>query len=234
MLKITTQKDLTYVLDYDYDSHNTGCAGCNPGGYDYSDYCRCSVIDSFDFSNSIGDGSRLADELSTSTPEVKWMEAMFLKNLRKVHDLDNFFEGNSCGGYYGEEVGSIRANSHFVKLVNDFNVLSTVNKFQAVMLMEYGSVLPELAECTKFVFKTVSLKRVHASKQGSSQTAEAFVKSLKDKISSTRPPDGNNLEHMLVINGSPKGHYRLIDGFHRHAALTSSKAKTIKVLVATK
>jgi len=239
MFKFDIKRDHNWQHHVSYDSvsqYNCSAECC--GGI-----CRCGTIhnitvdplgpNEFDSIASQMTGGKLSDF-------DQYLATRFLRWTLKPE----MFEGESCSGWYGEEVGSIHFDTdcsdfqEFANLVDNFNKLTNrLDRLRFVLSLEYKWMLPEVEAVKGWELVTLPLKRVHASETTSSRIDEKlaqeyaryFKNSPRCKVVGLAVPDGS-------------GDYRLLDGFHRHAAWTGQvkpeydfdkfvKHRTITVLI---
>lgn len=131
--------NLKYVVEYKYDEiladdHNTRCA---------NDYCRCSRIEKIRVTDY--NLEKIAREYITEKCLLKISIFERLLNIY-LKDVDDF-EGESCGGYYGEEVQAILICESLADKIEELYIkctkLKTLKKqVQFLLKEEYGYLQP--------------------------------------------------------------------------------------------
>lgn len=215
---IDTHRDFQYDADIDYDTrYDCDANGCNEDGI-----CRCGVLTGVRV-NSISTGS-LLDWLSSAIPsDATDLDCYILERLIKHTLRTDMFEVHTCGGYYGEEVDSVKIDTStegyrdFARKLEVFNRLTTTTQqIQMILTLEYGYLLPEISAVEEWDVLDLAIKDVHADKDVLSRTVKEIVWKYVDES----PAHG--IRGVVVPRDDG---YRLVDGFHRYAAWTGKFEK---------
>jgi hypothetical protein len=217
---IDTHHDFRYDADIDYDTrYDCSANGCDEGGYPI---CRCGVITDARV-KTVSTGAIL-DWLSSTIPaDATDLDRYILERLIKHTMRADMFRVNVCGGYYGEEVDSVKIDTggagyaDFARKIEVFNRLTTTTQqVQMILTLEYGYLLPEISAVKEWDVLEVPVKKVHADEDVLSRTVKEIVWKYVDD------PPAHGIRGVVV----PKGDgYRLVDGFHRYSAWTGKFEK---------
>lgn len=230
--------DFTYDLRYDYDNY-TSCSesGCNEEGI-----CRCSIIENahvisvnipsmvnhiyanyFDDSISTKRNSTINSILGGVSKEIDIYTIDRILRINKVYEPSNW-EVQVCGGYYGEEIDDVILEDSVAKKIENqleeaFNIIDLTERIEFLLMLEYGSILPELKGC-KYSVETHERDSI-----------------IFGSDKHYRKVNTKNLEHYsdksyqgirgIALDKGDK--LRLIDGYHRSS---TSENRTIKLLIA--
>lgn len=220
------QKDWQYLVEVDYDwSYNCDAYGC-----DY--ICRCGTIENArveEMSPYYASSLTIESFTGGSGTEGKFGQALAYRLFRHgLSDFQEMFEVNVCGGYYGEEIGSVELVDtvglyNFQKEIERFNSSSNSERLRQVLSIEYGYLLPEVEQYKEWQLVQVAVEDVQASPDILKRTKKEIVESYQlltpwyGPYSHRTAPDW--FPGVVVV---PKGEgYRLIDGFHRFKAWTT-------------
>jgi hypothetical protein len=209
--------EFSYENEYDCEGY-----GCDDEGI-----CRCGVI--VDAKVTETNLDRISDKILLS--HYKYRTSKGIDNFgtideycverilrfHKIYDCDSFTV-NACGGYYGEEIDSVKINRND-KLLSDLNnfflLKENHKKIEFVLKMEYQKLLPEL-ENLDWQIGSINKEDIDF---GSDKHYKMVKKSNCDFYKKHSLP--------LGIVFAKDGRYRLIDGYHRLCASEKDKAEVI-------
>lgn len=221
----------TSAIDYDYnrvqaDDHDESCA---------DDYCRCSTIEDCVITkvNQVEFVRVIKEYLSIDTGNDSFNNDI-INICKDLSDTD--FSFNICGGYYGEEMGSITLESHIVnKLTNIFCVKAyrreklkkiELNQKKSdyildeyvkrILTEEYGYVLDSLKN-SRFTIIEVNTKDIVFPQ-----------KDYNEFIKNSNLSGYKNKKGICGLVKKVDKKYHVIDGYHRiNANLDKEKVKVI-------
>lgn len=210
--------NLQYEVDYDYQRSECTC-----DAYERGDYCRCTTIDrawveSINVKLVI---RKLYKKYSTEQSGINEYCFDRICATFKIYDKD-CYEVESCGGYYGEEIGGVyfEKESQIVDAyLQVLNFESDIEKIKFVLELEYGYLLNKIKNSTVAYISTVYTRAIDLPQQ------EYFVKLNKDIIE-----DYKNRKLPIAICTECGGRYKLIDGYHRFVANKDRETNKIIVL----
>ena len=193
--------------EYDYHEH-TSCeeSGCSEEGI-----CRCGVIeDARVKSVDIPYVRRVLEEHRNLSELDRYCLERILA-ARKIWDPD-LWEVNTCGGYYGEEIGSVvLSNTVAAACDNDLRAVLALatsrEKVEYILNLEYGYLLPEV-EGLEWTVETVDKKNI-SYQEGHYHRVDRTVVEMYKKATYDLP------RGVCLRQGE---RFRLIDGYHRVAA----------------
>ena len=218
MLLDFTRTNLQYDVEYDYERSQCTC-----DAYERGDYCRCTTIDhawieSIDVKEVI---STLYSKYCKDPSEISEYCFDRICSAFKIYDKD-YYEVETCGGYYGEEIGGVYFENE-KKVVDAYlQVLALetdIEKIKFVLELEYGYLLDKVKNCTYAYTSTVYTRAIDLPQQ------EYFVKLDKEVIE-----DYKNRKLPVAVCLECGGRYKLIDGYHRFAANKDRATNEIIVL----
>lgn len=222
MLKL----DYTYSTDYDYHTeHSCESSGCYDEGI-----CRCGhIVDTYVNSVNL---SSLTEEIysqfmpengKTRKRESRISEILYggeivdkyciyrILVINKAFDT-GYWEVNTCGGYYGQEIGDVTIDASLLFKINEqcdkfFQLETLSEKLRYVLELEYGFLLDDVKDCE---FELISIYKNHID----------FKKLNQNHINNVKMED---LRHYApseydLPRGIVRGeidNYKIIDGFHR-------------------
>lgn len=220
--------DLRYHLSYDCEfwSH------CSEYGCDEEGICRCSTIDvKLDAPNPYTAVS-LAETFfqGGEGTEGNFGFALAVRFLKQLFaDVGDYFDINVVSGYYGEELEGIYALPDTEVLLQKqcdvFNVMTNSERVKLVLEMEYGHLLPEVAQHDCWELVDVPVTEVQADKGVLDRTSRRIVEDYQF-FTPWRDRKGRFWKRIKAwfpgIIAVPKetGGFRVIDGFHRFQAWT--------------
>jgi hypothetical protein len=140
----------------------------------------------------------------------------------KLYDGDNWYVEVE-GGYYGEEIGTVKPISDINNKLADYLVKlyfskTTKERFLVTLESEYGYILESIEELDNFEIRNIAKKDIIFGNDGHYKKCEDH-----DKYEHKDYPLG-----FVIIDGDK---YKLIDGYHR---LLATKEKNVDVVVGYK
>jgi len=141
--------------------------------------------------------------------------------ILKVWDPDNW-DINVSSGYYGEEIQSVELKYGIAADIEDqlnkilFDLKTTKEKIEALLILEYGYILQKIQNCN-YRIETVAKNKIIFQREHYQKLDRAAIKAYEDY----------SLPVGIVFEDNNT--HTLIDGYHRIAA---SKTDKIKVFVA--
>lgn len=218
--------DLDYDAEYLTDCENSGC------GED--DYCRCGYYNDVTVNNNTTSFRGFFEQ--SYTKKKTDLDEVLDFWFTKLHFKDIAWGFTSEGDYYGEYLSSIfiENDGGFFQKANGFCELSTKEKLHFLLTMEYLKVLDCIKEVNEWELKKVKIKDVVQSANPNllSKVREDYVTNLKHCImwSPKKTLEYFKILAPLCVNDGKK--YRIIDGRHRLAAISSDfeayDKKTVK------
>lgn len=207
---------MKYLVEYDYD--DSGCTeNC-------TSICRCSTISNIHVTGV--NPETIAGYLTSKSNEMLYYAVERVIRHSKVLD-PNSWECYSCGGYYGEEVGSVKLRGEakhevyesLLQLLKDPSPRTCV---KVALLAEYGYLLDSVVAAPYWNIVSVSPKQIKMPETNGYQRLDSQrVKAY----AGTSLPVGVALEE-VGVNGP---FYRLIDG--RHRFLANKEKRSVRVIV---
>jgi hypothetical protein len=184
------------------------------------DYCRCSTIvntrvTNVDIQKVLG---RVVEGCGVNEMDLYCIDRIL--RTFKVWEQKAWKVGVHSG-YYGEELGDVTLNQATEIDQAIDNVLSMGSgrlKIEYLLELEYGYLLEALFDCT-YTIETLDKTKINFQQEHYTKLDKAAV----DIYIDYPHPRGIVLER--------NGKYRLIDGYHRNAAV---KSGPVKVIVARK
>ena len=193
-------EDMKYCVEYDYD--RSACTGC-------TDYCRCTTISNIRVTDV--NSESIANKLTDKKNEFLFYAVERVLRHSGVMDPESW-DCVSCGGYYGDEVGSIKLDgeakhavlAYLLRLVNDW---SPKNCISVALVAEYGYLLDCVVMASSWRIGKVDIDAVLMPETtGYQRLDRRRVKAYT----------GTDLPLAVVIKEGDN--YRLIDGRHRFLA----------------
>jgi len=200
-----------WVLDFDYDYTYPCDDQCNDG------YCRCGVVGGLNYVTI----KHVADQIEDITVIERYCIGRIITSF-KMWD-ENYWDIESSGGYYGEEVEGIvfQRENELLKAINDILSFSDpMDKIRFVLELEYASIKPVAGMLSAEVIEASydSLKTPNDSYARMVKKKEVDFVTLNDEI-----PIG-----VYKIDGDS---YVLIDGYHRFNKAGLEKKVKVKIVV---
>lgn len=203
---IFKKTDLSWIVDYDY---NRSACTCN--AYENGDYCRCTTIehawvDNVNVNDVVNELYRKHCRTDSYIDKYCFDRICY---AFKIYDK-YFYEVETCGGYYGEEVEGVYFEDE-EKIFNAYYEMLTLNtvleKIQYCLKLEYGYLIDCVESATSAAIIEVSPDNIRPPQK------EYFVKVDKNVIEEYK--DRKLPIAVCVRDGN---RYRLIDGYHRFVA----------------
>lgn len=223
--KIFERTNLQYNVEYDYDR-----SACTCDAYERGDYCRCTTIErawveSIDVKDII---NKLYTKYCKEHSEINEYCFDRICSALRIYDKD-YYEIETCGGYYGEEIGGVYFEKE-EELVNTYNELlnlkSDIEKIKYVLELEYGYLIDRLTYTTSATIEEVNTEKIKLPQ------AEYFIKLSKDVVEDYK---NRKLPVAVCIKNKDRyfeafDTYTLIDGYHRFIANKDRATNRIIVL----
>ncbi len=229
-------QDLQYTLDVDYDSsYPNGRCTCG------DDYCRCTVINEEDVRINpnllnaqtilymfIGNKTQYKRDKKineTLEGDITLYGIGRLMAINKMYSIDNY-DVNIGGGYYGEELDSVKLNSSIAHKITEeiyflLRMETIKEKIEYLLTLEYDHLLDDLIGKK---WKIVEVDKTEIDVPN--------VQHYKNVPKLDFYNDKNYKEIRCIIRetGAKGGKkYKLTDGYHR---LKNTNKKTVKALLA--
>jgi hypothetical protein len=223
--------DIDYKRDYDCSSY-----GCDSEGI-----CRCSsiydeqiininvseIVDSI--YNDIYDNSKATKRNNVINSifgiskdlELYTIDRIVRKSL--IYD-ENIWEIVIEGGYYGQEIGSVRLDSTYAdklsQKINESMVIDNVkNRVEYLLNIEYGYILPELLD-KEYRIITINKSDIIFGNENHLKNVSTKELEFYSDI---------NYDGIRGVVTKKEGKYRVIDGYHR---LSKTSKKSVMVIEA--
>lgn len=230
--------DFKHELEYNYDTY-TSCSesGCNEEGI-----CRCSIIENahvvsvniplmtthiygnyFDNSTSTKRNSTINSILGGISKEIDIYTIDRILRINGTYKSSNW-NIKICSGYYGQEVDEVKLKDEVAKKIetqiNDaFSIIDLKKRIEYLLMLEYGSILPELNEVKYSIQSIERDKVIFGNDEHYRRVNSKKLDHYSDKIY-------NGIRGIVLCKDD---NYRLIDGYHRCSA---SENRFIKILIA--
>ena len=210
--------NLQYDVDYDYVRSKCTC-----DAYEQHDYCRCTTIErawveSINIKLII---KKLYDKYCKEPSEINEYCFDRICSVFKIYDKD-YYEVESCGGYYGEEIEGVYFDNE-KKVVKAFNNVldfdSDIEKIKFILELEYGYLLDKVSKATVAYILPVPTRHITIPQQ------EYFVKLDKEVIENYK-----NTKLPIAVCLEDGGYYKLVDGYHRFVANKDRATNQIIIL----
>jgi hypothetical protein len=231
-------KDFLYIgIDIDYKrDYNCSSYGCDSEGI-----CRCSSI--YDeqiininvseivenIYNQIYDNSKATKRNNlinslfgiSKELEIYTIDRILRKSL--IYD-ESIWEIEIEGGYYGQEIGSVKLDSTYAdklsQKINESIVIDNVkNRVEYLLNLEYGYILPELLDKD---YRVITINKSDIVFGNEKHLKNVSTKDL-DFYSDT------NYDGIRGVVTKKDGKYKVIDGYHR---LSKTSKKSVMVIEA--
>jgi hypothetical protein len=229
--------DFKYDLEYDYNTY-TNCheSYCNEEGI-----CRCSTIEDahvvsvnisnmvnhiyhnyFDDSLSTKRNSTINSILGGVSKEIDIYTIDRILRINKVYEPSNW-EVQVCGGYYGQEIDDVILEDSIAQKIETqldeaFSLIDLTERIEFLLMLEYGSILPEL--------KGLNYKITEVERDSIIFGSDVHYKNvLNEDLEHYSDKNYCSIRGIVISKGDK---YRLIDGYHR---CSKSENRLIKVLI---
>lgn len=217
--------DLKYDVDYDYERSECTC-----NAYENGDYCRCTTIERA-WVEEINVKLVIRKLYTKYCQEHSEMNEYCFDRICSVFKIYDkyYYEIESCGGYYGEEIGGVYFENE-EKVVDAFNEVlelkTDLDKIMYVLKLEYSYLLDRLMYTTSAKIEEVCTDKITLPQK------EYFVKLSKDVIEDYK---GRELPVAVCIKEKDRFYeafdrYVLVDGYHRFIANKDRTTNKIIVL----
>lgn len=217
--------NLQYEVEYDYERSQCTC-----DAYDRLDYCRCTTIERawVEEINVKLVIRKLYTKYCQEHSEINEYCFDRICSAFRIYDKD-CYEVESCGGYYGEEIGGVYFE-YEEKIVEAYNELLELNsdleKIRYVLKLEYSYLIDRLLYMTSVTIEEISTEKIKLPQK------EYFVKLSKEVIEDYKD---RKLPVAVCIKNKDRFYdvfdtYTLIDGYHRFVANKDRATNKIIVL----
>ena len=217
--------NLQYDVDYDYVRSECTC-----DAYERNDYCRCTTIERawVEEINVKLIIKKFYTKYCQEPSEINEYCFDRICSAFRIYDKD-YYEVESCGGYYGEEIGGVYFEKE-EKIVEAYNELlelkSDLEKIQYVLKLEYSYLIDRVLYVTSATIEEVNTEKIKLPQQ------EYFVKLSKEVIEDYKD---RKLPVAVCIKNKDRFYdafdtYTLVDGYHRFVANQDRKTNKIIVL----
>ena len=218
---------VTYTYDNRRDCETHGCRD--------EGICRCGHIENIHitaFDTSYLIWKVLGTESNHNIADYcvdRLIRIAFRKGAPSPWDLSDLINIETCRGYYGEEIDSVKLDDslakELIKKLNHLDSLKTEKEKLAYLLTEdYGFLLPELTEISNWEIVYINGKKLNIGNYN-------HFKSLDPK----KVAQYKDYDFPRAICLADGGKYRLIDGYHRIAAqLAKGTEEQFPVIVGSK
>lgn len=231
-IKLATDRDFDYALNYDYDTDYSACD-------DDDDYYRNSTIVNVRTSKDVNAAFHIMGQLTSTRSKSSYTYKMYLLERFiscAIRERLDEFDYNIIQGYYGEEFsgftipnGLTEKVNAYIKKLNNIDAKNINRKaVEEVLIAEYGYLLPHLTD-KEWFFDKVELKNIVP---GNSDYRSLDNKTIKDYGSELdeRTRGQNARRYLTCLCRKIGDKYILVDGYHRFAAANKSKAKHMLVM----
>ncbi len=217
--------NLQFNVEYDYERSECTC-----NAYEDGDYCRCTTIErawieSIDVKDII---NKLYTKYCKEHSEINEYCFDRICSALRIYDKD-FYEVETCGGYYGEEVDGVYFENE-EKIFNAYNEIleleTDIDKIKYVLKLEYSYLLDRLMYMTSAKIENVITEKIKLPQK------EYFVKLNKEVIEDYKD---RKLPIAVCIKNKDRFYdafdtYTLVDGYHRFIANKDRATNKIIVL----
>ena len=230
--------DFKYDLEYDYNTY-TNCheSYCNEEGI-----CRCSTIEDahvvsvnisnmvnhiyhnyFDDSLSTKRNSTINSILGGVSKEIDIYTIDRILRINKVYDPSNW-DVQVCGGYYGQEIDDVVLEDSIAQKIETqleeaFSLIDLTERIEYLLMLEYGSILPELKGCNYSIETIERDSIIFGSDKHYRKVNTKELKHYSDKAYT-------GIRGIALVKNDK---FRLIDGYHRSS---TSENRIIQLLIA--
>ena len=230
--------DFNYCVNYDYDSYTS----CSESGCDEEGICRCSTIEDahvvsvnitsmaekihdsyYDNSLSTKRNSTINSILGGVSKEIDLYTIDRILRINKAYEPSNW-EVQVCGGYYGQEIDDVILYDSVAKKIEDdidkaFDVIDLTERIEFLLMLEYGSILPELKNLQYSIENIERDSIIFGSDKHYRKVNIESFEHYSDK-------NYKGIRGIALVKGDK---LRLIDGYHRSS---TSENRTIQLLIA--
>ena len=210
---IFKKTNLQWIVDYDYERSACHCT---------ADYCRCTTIE-YAWVDDIN-VRKVIDELYHKHSRTdSYIDKYCFDRICYVYKIydKNFYEVETGGGYYGEEVYGVYFENE-EKVFNTYYEMIALNtpleKIQYCLKLEYNYLIDCVESSTSAAIIEVSPDDIRLPQ------TEYFI-----KLESNVIEDYKNRELPIAVCIKDDSKYRLIDGYHRFIA--NKKRDSVYIVV---
>lgn len=211
------------IVEYDYDRQSH----CEEAGCDT--ICRCTTIEDLKITkiniNNFVQYIAKKMKLVKSTPKHLILTYCIdrLLHIYQVYQPD-CWEVRRGFGYYGEEVKGTYLNENKAQELRYIfaELVKAQNPIEFVLNQEYGYLLKEV-ENQRWTIRFVPLKNIHIKQEDHMRKIHRGKE--EELYQNYSLPIG------VCIKTDTKGHYRLIDGYHRYHSADSNNKKKVDIII---
>jgi hypothetical protein len=146
--------------------------------------------------------------------------------LRKFKIWEEYiWEINVVGGYYGEELDSIKMSDNICKRIEDeleiaFSIDELNGRVEYLLGLEYGSLLPELEDCNYEIVDINKSDIIFGSENHYDKVKKKDLTHYND----------NNYDGIRGVVLEKDGRLRVIDGYHRIHTTNGTSVRVFKAI----
>lgn len=207
MEKINFERtNLQWVVDYDYER-----SACTCDAYERGDYCRCTTIE-YAWIDNVNVNEVIKELYETHSRTDSDIDKYCFDRICSVFKIydKNYYEVETCGGYYGEEVDGVYfeneekiLNAYYKVIALDTNI----EKIKYCLKLEYNYLIDRVESAS-----LAHILKITPSAIRLPQT-EYFIKLENNVIEEYKE---RKLPVAVCVRDN--GCYRLVDGYHRYIA----------------
>lgn len=210
--KYSFPKNIKWCANFDYDDGSKFGCDCPP-----DDYHRCATVTNVRISNI--DYEEIFRDICGHKDIRNIKDYCLDRGIRRIISLDSF-EGYGVAGYYGEElVREFTATEELTEFISFLLKASDTKAIERALMLEYGFVLDSIKNKKWKMIDKVPVECISYGDHYKKVDLETVEKYKMSKNNS------------CLCRGGPNK-FKLIDGYHRLAAVKQSdkKNKIMKVI----
>jgi hypothetical protein len=231
-------KNLLYVVDYEYDRNYPGWEGCTCPEYDY---CRCTVIENIRASTPYTPTFLIARAFASEIAEqrgvaLSMIQQYALERFLRIKLGRDGLDFNTCGGYYGDEMDSIYVNNRdrlWAEYQPLLNCTDDAELIRMVLLLDYGHIPESIQGFTRAFVDIADLQSIEAGNReylgamDDRDTVETYAKQWFKPWNIT----SLDTDIPLCVCRKSGDALVLVDGYHRYSALSTRGSKNVAFFV---
>jgi hypothetical protein len=204
--------DFQYDVDLDYDSSRN----CSERGCDDEGICRCGRIE-----NARIEGVH-SWEIARKFATLDIIHNHAIERVISRFDTDDF-DIEVCGGYYGDEIDSVKLASSSIDALHKLQGMLTTSEWIEYYLgLENGEVLPQHRN-RSWEHAQVPIDDIVSGRNRADLD--------KKRIGFYRPYISNDsFQPILLCEKKGRDNYKLVDGYHRYHVAIEEKVKKVDVI----
>lgn len=227
-----------YNTEYDYSDYRD----CSAHGCDDEGICRCGTIEDahvvsvnipsmvneihanyFDNTLATKRNSTINNILGGVSKEIDIYTIDRILRINKVYDPSNW-DVQVCGGYYGQEIDDVVLEDSIAQKIETqleeaFSLIDLTERIEYLLMLEYGSILPELKGCNYSIETIERDSIIFGSDKHYRKVNTKELKHYSDKAYT-------GIRGIALVKNDK---FRLIDGYHRSS---TSENRIIQLLIA--